>query len=243
MLDEVSNVISRFHLPRQQEYILSLKYRLLWHQGDFSQGLDWASSDYVLPNGTELIFAMDFPGFTKIRIILSNGSIDQIEAAFHYLEEIESILDAVKNSYHSVEILVFRAMYLYRKGQLEEAKIKLNEAVVLGSRQGVLRPLIELGQSSKNFRMLLRGLTIPRRLATVLNSFGPDRISVQRLPDEKFGISPREWEVIDLVAQGLRNIDIADQLNISEVTVKSHLNRIFKKIQVKNRIQMIQKLR
>jgi DNA-binding NarL/FixJ family response regulator len=50
-------------------------------------------------------------------------------------------------------------------------------------------------------------------------------------------LSGRECQVISLVAGGLKNRQIADKLCISEQTVKVHLNNIFKKIGVKDRLQ------
>lgn len=50
-----------------------------------------------------------------------------------------------------------------------------------------------------------------------------------------FGLSEREGEVMDLIAQGATNGEIALQLFISEKTVKNHVNRIFAKLQVPNR--------
>jgi len=50
-------------------------------------------------------------------------------------------------------------------------------------------------------------------------------------------LSNREKEVLALVAGGLKNRQIADRLCISEQTVKVHLNNIFKKIKVKDRLQ------
>lgn len=58
--------------------------------------------------------------------------------------------------------------------------------------------------------------------------------------DDKFKIealTKREKEVLILVANGMFNKDIADQLNISERTVKNHLSNIFKKIDVSDRTQ------
>lgn len=50
--------------------------------------------------------------------------------------------------------------------------------------------------------------------------------------------SIREYEVLDLVRRGLSNREIADRLCISERTVKSHVNRLLQKFQVKNRVQL-----
>lgn len=51
------------------------------------------------------------------------------------------------------------------------------------------------------------------------------------------GLTNRELEIISLLSSGSSNTEIADQLFVSEHTVKSHLYNIFKKIKVHNRIQ------
>jgi DNA-binding NarL/FixJ family response regulator len=52
-------------------------------------------------------------------------------------------------------------------------------------------------------------------------------------------LSIRELEVLRLVAAGASNCEIADQLYISEATVKAHLRNIMDKMQVKNRAQAV----
>lgn len=52
-------------------------------------------------------------------------------------------------------------------------------------------------------------------------------------------LTPREIEVLTLVAQGANNQVIADKLFVKEVTVKTHLNSIFKKLKVTNRTQAV----
>lgn len=52
-------------------------------------------------------------------------------------------------------------------------------------------------------------------------------------------LTAREKEVIRLVAQGANNQDIAEKLFVREVTVKTHLNSIFKKLNVTNRTQAV----
>ena len=56
-----------------------------------------------------------------------------------------------------------------------------------------------------------------------------------RVADSDGQLTTRESEIIDDVGRGLRNKDIARRLNISEETVKSHLNNIFRKLRVDNR--------
>src|SRR3989344_3131015 len=54
----------------------------------------------------------------------------------------------------------------------------------------------------------------------------------------RFQPSHRERDVLALIRQGLSNRDIAERLFISERTVKSHVNRLLQKFQMKNRVQL-----
>lgn len=56
------------------------------------------------------------------------------------------------------------------------------------------------------------------------------------LPD---GLTPREAEVLTLIAEGLTNTQIADRLVVSQATVKSHVNRVFAKAAVRDRAQAV----
>lgn len=57
------------------------------------------------------------------------------------------------------------------------------------------------------------------------------------------GITQKEKQVILLVNDGLQNKEIAFEMNITENTVKSHLNTIFNKLQVTNRVGIVKKIR
>ncbi|MGP5260034.1 response regulator transcription factor [Brachybacterium paraconglomeratum] len=52
------------------------------------------------------------------------------------------------------------------------------------------------------------------------------------------GITEREWDVARLVAQGLANPEIGASLFMSVATVKTHLGRLYQKLQVTNRVQL-----
>lgn len=58
---------------------------------------------------------------------------------------------------------------------------------------------------------------------------------------KQLGISKREHEVLELMASGLSNQEIADKLFVSLNTVKTHSSNLFVKLDVKRRTQAIQK--
>lgn len=57
--------------------------------------------------------------------------------------------------------------------------------------------------------------------------------------DKNSLLSVREKEIVSLIGKGLRNKEIASRLNITETTVKTHLTRIFQKLNIKARSELI----
>lgn len=57
---------------------------------------------------------------------------------------------------------------------------------------------------------------------------------------QSLGITPRELEILELIAQGLSNREIANRVNVSENTIKTHSSRIFDKLGARRRTQAVQ---
>lgn len=60
---------------------------------------------------------------------------------------------------------------------------------------------------------------------------------------EALGITPRELEILALIAEGLSNREIAERVHVSENTVKTHSSRVFAKLGAERRTQAVQRAR
>ena len=108
--------------------------------------------------------------------------------------------------------------YLLKTAEIEEL-VKAIRAVHAG--QPALDPLV----TQKVVSQFMNGKSLPDVMAQV--------------GDEMDGLTNRELEVLRMVAQGLTNKEVAQQLYISDRTVQAHLSSIFSKLQVSSRTEAV----
>ena len=84
--------------------------------------------------------------------------------------------------------------------------------------------------------VVVREVTVPARPSA--EPFAPDEGKLREL-----GITPREHEILRLIAEGLSNREIGARVFISENTVKTHSSRLFDKLGVGRRVQAVQRAR
>jgi DNA-binding CsgD family transcriptional regulator len=88
------------------------------------------------------------------------------------------------------------------------------------------------------------GITLTRKKPPVIVREVPVPVTGPFVCDEgrlrELGITPRELEILGLIAEGLSNREIADRLFVSENTVKTHSRRLFDKLGAQRRTQAVQ---
>jgi len=88
------------------------------------------------------------------------------------------------------------------------------------------------------------GLKLTRNTETVVvrEVMVPAKAEFVRDQDKlsALGLTPRELEVLEFIAQGLSNKEIAERAFVSENTVKTHLSRVFDKLGARRRTQAVQ---
>ena len=122
-------------------------------------------------------------------------------------------------------------IFLTAKGE----RVDLRTGMSIGADDYLTKPVTKDDLLGSIHARLKRREREEQRLREKLQqaSFDPDFASPARL--ETLGISPREAEILNWVAQGKSNADVGAILDISETTVKKHLVHIYEKLGVESR--------
>ncbi len=139
-----------------------------------------------------------------------------------------SVLRELHREKHPVKVVLLAAA-------LEEEEVL--EALRLGVRGMVLKELapqmvIQCVRKVHAGEQWLEKQAFGRALQTLLRREAGER-------EAGAVLTPRELEMVGMVARGLRNKEMSERMNISEGTVKIHLHHIYRKLKVENRVELI----
>src|SRR5439155_13101803 len=82
-------------------------------------------------------------------------------------------------------------------------------------------------------------LLAPSVTRRVIEEFTKRPLQREGMPDEVADLTAREVEVLQLIAKGLSNAEIAKELYVSETTVKTHVARVLMKCNIRDRVQAV----
>ncbi|HXX12110.1 MAG TPA: response regulator transcription factor [Burkholderiales bacterium] len=111
-------------------------------------------------------------------------------------------------------------------------------ALIDGGARGYIPKLATSEQLMDALRRVMRGeVYLPDAL------FIPDAQSAGAKGDEAAAFTPRQLEILPLLAEGMPNKRIADALDVTEGTVKQHLKDLFRRLNARNRTQAVKEAR
>ncbi|WP_181388458.1 response regulator transcription factor [Vibrio albus] len=172
-----------------------------------------------------------------------------------YIEHVEQIKDQLPMDTESLVLLDFTSAS-EQPYQLEE--LGLNhpkcQLIVLNAPQNLrTSQLLKLGKIKGLFYQNMSASEVALGIEHILKGqlFLPDQVMKQLLDyyqsvmirhgkPHQHNLTPREMDVLRLLRSGASNTRLADELFISEHTIKSHLYKIFRKLNIKNRNQAIE---
>ncbi len=150
-----------------------------------------------------------------------------------------------------IEILILQTLALQADGDSAGAMIALTRALSLGEAGGFVRIFVDEGRPLGSLLQsaAARGIApdYVRRLLTALSDSEAKMASSPEVcrPQSKLiePLSPRELEVLQLVAQGLSNRQICDHLFLALSTVKGYTRTIYAKLAVHRRTEAVARAR
>jgi DNA-binding NarL/FixJ family response regulator len=126
------------------------------------------------------------------------------------------------------------------------SKADLLSAIRAGA-SGYLLKSIEPSRLPVALRCALAGeVAIPRALVSRLVEEIRERGSRRQMPlrrDQRAGLTPREWQVLELISEELPTRNIASQLGVSEVTIRRYLAQLLRKLDVPDRAALARRTR
>lgn len=173
-----------------------------------------------------------------MRIVLAEAGIDA--TCIGALTDIGGLMKAFEP-----EIALIDLETLPSIKSLAEARCKLPQSKLVLRTRTISRDLIFHALEYEVRGILPSQLPldrVPESLERIAN--GELLIEITRLLVESAGqsrvhFSNRQWEVVELVAKGMKNKEIAGIMNVEEGTVKQHLYRICKKTKVRDRFELL----
>jgi LuxR family maltose regulon positive regulatory protein len=248
-LDEAKRLYARSLIPNTRP-VDTLKVRIFLKQGRLSNAQEWMR-EHGLSINDELSYLHEFEHITLTRILLaeyqSNHEERSLLNALTLLERLLKFAEDQKRIGSMLDILITTALAYHAQGSTSQAFASLERALTLAQPEGYFRIFVNEGESMRSLLLDFRGLIEkqPRGKDHELRGYVDKLLSAFAQPAEIPQsnsielLSERELEVLRLIAQGLSNDEISQQLFLALDTVKGHNRRIYNKLQVQRRTEAI----
>jgi len=193
------------------------------------------------------------PQLTPIKLLLADGKDESLKEAHSRLAELDKQMNSLNRKSVRIDVLALQALVCHKLGEEFAALEKLRTALALAEAGGWVRNFADLGapmrdllerliQADPGHAYAQQVLTACTEEAKRHGSAGPEAEKRADLSDPPLGVlTQREIELLPLVGDGLSNKEIAERLFISEVTVKTHLQNIYRKLDAKGRIEALKR--
>jgi LuxR family maltose regulon positive regulatory protein len=215
-------------------WFTALEARASLRQGDIAAAQHWAEKSGYSPQDNPHHW-LEHPYFTYTRLLLAQ---DRLAEARTLLNRMETNAQQGGRLRKLITINLLNALADSMEGNDQQIITRLETAVDLAAPQDYRRAFLDEGP---RLLALLPGVRhiAPQFIDQLLGIAQPVGLSSTKSDELIESLTEREQEILQLVARGLSNREIADALFITLGTVKKHLNNIFSKLDVKSRTQAV----
>jgi LuxR family maltose regulon positive regulatory protein len=224
--------------------IAAWKTRLLIAGGDLDAAARW-TLERGLDVANEISYLCEIEYLSLARLLVAQGNADEGVALLNRLLQ---AAEAGGRMGSLIDILVLQALAFQLSGKDDQAVTSLERTLVLAEPEGFVRTFVEEGPPMKELLAKIKAEGRSQReyasklLAELSSKVAkhPTRSSPQPMVDP---LTERELEVLQLIADGLTNQEIADELVVALGTVKAHTASIYGKLEVHGRTQAVARAR
>jgi LuxR family maltose regulon positive regulatory protein len=220
---------------RAESWVTGFRAGLWLAQGNLEAANRWAK-ECGLGKVAESSYLREAEYLSLVRVYLAT---EQSDRALELTRELQSAAEASGRIGNVIETLVLRALAYQAKDDFSQALTALEWALTLAQPEGYIRVFLNEGTLMAELlrRAGSQGIK-PQFVAELLSEFvqisGSEDSHWQPLIEP---LSERELEILQLLADGLSNLDIAERLVITAGTVKAHTASIYRKLNVNSRSQ------
>ncbi len=235
ILESCSQISNSADIPlRTQHRIASCIVELAIACEDVEQALAWSAK---ASEGADAHPFYRFLSLSTVRLLMAKGEKSE---ALERINEWIQTAEVAGWDYGMVHLGLLKAL---ASPDMDSAIHPMTGALSTGQPEGFIRTFIDLGSDLVPIlREAARRGVQPEYVGKILAAYG-EQPGQTALPPEIEPLSDREMEVLRLLAAGLTNKQIADQLFVSISTVKSHVHHISSKLDVSNRTQAVARAR
>jgi LuxR family maltose regulon positive regulatory protein len=235
-------------LPNWVRFQLAAWQARVWlAQGRLDEVSHWARERGLDTKG-DLAYPHEMEYLVLARILISQGAPEE---AITLLERLLGAAEAGGRISRVIEILMLRAAAFQAEGDTAQASTTLERALTLAEPGGFIRVFVDEGPPMARllYEALNRGIApdYVRRLLAAFPMAEPEKAEPSRAqtakPELVEPLSERELEVLQLIAEGLTNPEIAARLFLALNTVKTHSRNIYGKLGVHSRTQAVSRAR
>ncbi|MDX1416399.1 MAG: LuxR C-terminal-related transcriptional regulator [Candidatus Promineifilaceae bacterium] len=223
--------------PGLVDWVQAARARYWLKQGDLEAAVRWALYSGISANDEISLFRTN-QYRTRARVYLAT---EQYEEALELLMGLQEQVEAAGRTRSLLQTLVLRSLAHQTLNDTPQALNALKRALKLSQTGGFIRIFVDEGRPlARLLRIALRENINPDYIGQLLACFSePTTTKVTGEYALVELLSERELEVLRLIAAGLSNQEIAQELVIAVSTVKSHINHIYGKLEVKSRTQAV----
>jgi LuxR family maltose regulon positive regulatory protein len=236
LLDRAERVSLRNPVPDVRP-ASALKVRIWLMAGRTEEALNWVRT-HRLAADDELEYRLEFEHITLARVLIAQSD----DAATRLLDRLLIEAEAHGRTGSVIDMLILQSLARRAHGHAAPALVPLQRALTLAEPEEYVRTFVDEGEPIRDLlrRAVAAGISTAyaRRLLSAFDEPISSAIDTAAATLVR-PLTGRELEILRLVAVGMRNQEIAEQLVVSLPTVKRHIANAYDKLGVANRTEAV----